>query len=68
MRPHRNAVFGMVFSMSQIVDARCFLAFWLFLLNLKLLKIDQNWFNPIEEANDISKITFSVIVYACCLN
>ena len=34
----------------------------------KFLKIDRNWFYLIEQASDMSKITFSVIVYAWCLN
>ena len=34
----------------------------------KFLKMDQNWFYPIEQASDISKIKFWSIIYACCLN
>ena len=30
--------------------------------------MDQNWFYLIEQASDISKIIFSFIIYACCLN
>ena len=35
---------------------------------LKLFKMEQNWFHLIEQASEMSKITFSVIVYAPCLN
>ena len=30
--------------------------------------MDQNWFYLIEQASDESKIKFSFIIYACCLN
>ena len=30
--------------------------------------MDQNWFYLIEQASDVSKIIFSFIIYAYCLN
>ena len=70
----------MVFSMSQITYLKCFLTLqifdhfccfsWEFLekKKFKLLKMKQNQFYLIKQASEMSKITFSVIVYAPSLN